>query len=114
MEATTMPEATDITTSEPVGYGDLASEFLSLRIGEEIPALSVRGIRKVTSPQRQDNLPGADFRYHLISDEGKVLTVSSWTLWKAIRTALQKAGSIHVTLRLIHHARQNYEVSVVR
>lgn len=109
-----MPEPSDVSTSEPVGYGDLASEFLSLRIGEEIRRLTVREIRKVTSPQRQDNLPGTDYRYHLISDEGRVLTVSSWTLWKAIRGALQKAGRINVSLRLVHHGRQHYDVSVVQ
>ena len=51
------------TKSESVGLDDLQSDFLSLRVGEIIPRLEIKTIRKLTNPSKTDNLPGVDYKY---------------------------------------------------
>jgi hypothetical protein len=106
---------TDNTTpkSEAIGFDDLNTNFLSLRIGEEIPRLEIKEIRKINNPQKQDNLPGVDYKYIIESTDNKVLTVNSWVLWRAIRAALQNAGKIKATLQLKHNGVEEYSVQAV-
>jgi len=99
--------------SEAIDFSELQTSFLSLRIGEEIPQLQIKEIRKVTNATRDDNLPGVDYKYVIKSTDNKILTVNSWVLWKCISTALQEAGSIYSTLYLRHEDREIYTVRVI-
>jgi len=99
--------------SEPIGINDLQSEFLSLRIGEKIPCLEIKGIRKLTNPLKEDNLPGTDYKYLIESEDSKILTVNSWVLWKEITSVLKEAGKINVKLVLKHNGREDYSVKLI-
>lgn len=96
--------------AEKIEIDDLLPEYLSLRIGESIPRLEIKQIRKVTNHSRDNNLPGVDYKYFIESTEGKLLTVNSWVLWNAIAKMLKKAGTIQTTLFLEHTAREKYSI----
>lgn len=102
-----------MSRSESVGLGDLQTEFLSLRIGEVIPRLEIKEIRKLSHSSKTDNLPSVDYKYLIEARDGKVLTVSSWTLWKKIAAALKDAGTIEAVLELKHLGREDYSVRVL-
>ncbi len=51
-----------ITEEEIIRIEDLQTEFLSLKVGEEIPELQIKRIRKIINPSKQDNLPGVDYK----------------------------------------------------
>jgi hypothetical protein len=108
-----MPENTDIPSSKDINIEDLSQGFLTLRIGEEIPCLEIRRIRKVVNKNKDDNLPGVDFKYIVESKEGKILLVNSWVLWKAISQAIRSAGKINCSLELKHLGHENYSVKVI-
>lgn len=99
--------------SNVLGIEDLNSEFLSLRIGEEIPRLEIECIRKLTNSSRGDNLPGTDYKYLIETRDGKVLTVNSWVLWKKIASVLKDAGTIEATLQLKHLGREDYIIKLL-
>ena len=99
--------------SEAIGIHDLQTEFLSLRIGEEIPRLEIKEIRKLTNAGKPDNLPGVHYKYHIETHDGKILTVNSWVLWKKIATTLREAGRIETSLLLKHVGREEYTVKVL-
>lgn len=101
------------TTSEALNLEDLNSDFLSLRIGEEIQKLEIGRIRKITNPAKQDNLPGVDFKYLFETKDGKLLKVNSWILWNAIAKALREAGKIQATLYLCHNDFEDYTIKVL-
>jgi hypothetical protein len=105
-----MTSETPFTTSETLDINDLESAFLSLRIGEEIPRLTIKAIRKLTNPSKTDNLPGVDYKYLIEASDGKILMVNSWILWKRISAVLRNAGRIGVTLFLKHDGREDYVV----
>ncbi len=96
-----------------LGFEDLQVDFLSLRIGEEIPRLEIREIRKITNSRKPDNLPGVNYKYVIESTDGKLLTVNSWVLWNRIAAVLREAGTIEATLELKHHGREDYEINIV-
>jgi len=100
--------------SEPIFIEDLNTNFISLRVGEEIPRLEIKEIRKSTNPQKKDNLPGVDYKYIIESIDNKILTVNSWVLWRAIRIALQNAGNINSILELKHNGIEDYSVRVLK
>ena len=102
-----------ITQSEIVGIEDLGTDFLSLRVGEEIPRLEIRQIRKVINRSKQDNLSGVDYKYIIETKDNKVLTVNSWILWKNIAAALQEAAQVEATLQLRHTGFEEYSVRVI-
>ena len=102
-----------VLRSEVIGIEDLHSEFLSLRIGEEIPRLEIRSIKKLTNSDRADNLASTNYKYLIEARDGKVLTVNSWVLWKKIAAALKDTGTIEATLKLEHHGREDYRVEVL-
>lgn len=99
--------------AQELSFDDLNSEFLSLRIGEEIPKLEIKSIRKLINSGKADNLPGTDYKYIIESREGKVLTVNSWVLWKTIASVLREAGTIQATLQLQHLGREDYSVKML-
>jgi hypothetical protein len=108
-----MPEKTEIPNSKELDIGDLSQGFLTLRIGEEIPRLEIKRIRKVVNKDRKDNLPGVDFKYIIESQEGKILLVNSWILWKAISQAIRAARKINCSLELKHLGHEDYAVRVI-
>ncbi len=102
-----------ITRTEIVGFDDLRSEFLSLRIGEEIPRLRIKQIRKVINKSKQDNLSGVDYKYIIETMDNRLLTVNSWILWKNISATLREAGKTEVDLELKHLGVEDYSIRVV-
>lgn len=108
-----MPKERTLTKCEEVGLEDLQSDFLSLRVGEEIPRLEIASIRKLTNKTKQDNLSGVDYKYIIESKDKKVLRVNSWLLWKKIAAVLKEAGQIRVVLELKHPAIEDYRVRVL-
>jgi len=99
--------------TEDIGLDSLQSEFLSLRIGEEIPRLDIRKIRKVVDETKDNNLSNTDYKYLIESTDGKILTVSTWSLWRKISDLLKKAGKIQVSLELSHPGHDNYLVRLI-
>jgi len=102
-----------ITQEETLTIEDLQDEFLTLRVGEEIPRLQVLQVRKVTNRLKQNNLAGVDYKYLVETKDKRILTVSSWILWKQIISALRQAGKIEVDLELKHLSVGQYEVRVI-
>lgn len=102
-----------LTNSETIGMGDLVSDFLTLRIGEEISRLDIKRIKKITNETKQDNLPGVDYKYLIETREGKLLKVNSWILWKSISAKLREVGRINATLYLRHNDVEDYTINVI-
>ena len=102
-----------LTKSQIIGVEDLQNEFLSLRVGEEIPRLRISQIRKVINETKQDNLAGVDYKYIIETKNKKILKVNSWILWRSIAAALREAGSIDVDLELKHTGFEEYSVKVI-
>lgn len=103
----------NLTREEVLGFEDLQTEFLSLRIGEMIPKLQIKRIRKVINSSKQDNLSGVDFKYIIETKDSKVLMVNTWILWKKIAEALRQAGKVEVDLELSHPGQEEYIVRVI-
>lgn len=99
--------------SQKVGIDTLDSKFLSLRIGESIPRLEIKEIRKVSGQDGADNLSGADYKYLIETTEQKLLTVNIWALWNKIAAVLRQAGRTNVVLELNHPASGDYSVRIV-
>ena len=97
--------------SNSIDITDLQTEFYNLRIGEEINRLNIKEIRKVFNPKQENNLPGVDYKYYIISDEDKVLSVNSWVLWKKIAEVLRKEKTIQCTISIKHIAHNEYIVN---
>jgi tRNA A37 threonylcarbamoyladenosine dehydratase len=108
-----MSEDRVFSKSENVGLEDLQTEFLNLRIGEEVPRLQISQIRRVINETKQDNLPGVDYKYIIETKDKKVLKVNSWILWKKIAAVLREAGKIDVDLELRHTGMEEYSVRIV-
>lgn len=108
-----MSENNNQTKIEKIELGDLQADFLNLRIGEEIPYLQIRQIRKVINSQKADNLPGVDYKYLIETVDNKILKVNSWVLWKRISSELKKAGNINSILYLRHNGFEDYSVRVI-
>lgn len=99
--------------SEIVNLDDLQSDFLTLRIGEEIPRLNIKQIRKVINKTKQDNLSGVDYKYLIETKNNKILKVNSWVLWNKIASVLKEAGSTEVDLEIKHSGMEDYSVRVI-
>jgi len=108
-----MTEYSSPTRSEVVDLNNIQSNFLSLRIGEEISRLEIKEIRKICNASKEDNLPGVDYKYIIETVDNDILTVNSWTLWKKIKNALISAGNIQATLYLKHSGREDYTVDIL-
>lgn len=108
-----MTEDRVLTRSEILCLEDLTTEFLSLRVGEEILRLEIQEIRKVINRNKQDNLAGVDYKYIITTKDNKVLRINSWLLWKKIAAALQEAGTIQAVLKLRHTGIEEYSVKVL-
>ena len=108
-----MDEDRVFTKSEPVDIDDLQTEFLNLRIGEEIPRLEIKEIRKLINKTKQDNLSGVDYKYIIETKDRKILKVNSWVLWRDIKATLQEAGRIDAVLELKHNGIEDYSVKVI-
>ncbi|MCK5125543.1 MAG: hypothetical protein KAR42_04745 [candidate division Zixibacteria bacterium] len=108
-----MESQPELTKTEIVDIADLQTDFISLRIGEEIPRLEIAKIRKIINNSKQDNLSGVDYKYLIDTKNGKLLKVNSWILWKHITAAIQKAGTINTTLNLVHSGIEQYTVKVI-
>ena len=109
-----MDEERVFSKSEDVLFENLITDFLNLRVGEEIPRLEIKNIKKITNKTKQGNLPGVDYKYIIETKDNKVLTVNSWILWKKIASALHNAGTTHATLELRHPQIEEYSVRVIR
>ena len=103
-----------ITKSEIIGLEDLQTEFLNLRVGEEIPCLEIKEIRKVINKTKQDNLPGVDYKYIIETKDNKILKVNSWILWKSISAAIREAGTMKVCLELKHLGFEEYSIRAIQ
>ncbi|MEW5859032.1 MAG: hypothetical protein AB1861_16875 [Cyanobacteriota bacterium] len=99
--------------SEELSIADLASDFLSLKVGEEIPRLKVVSVRKVSNPRAVDNLPGVGYKFLIYTQDNKVLKVNSWTLWKQLSAVFREAGSFELELQLKHTGFQEYSVKLL-
>ena len=108
-----MVEGSEIRRSETISMDDLQTDFLSLRVGEEIPQLQISEIRKVINSTKQDNLSGVDYKFIIETKNKKILTVNSWILWKKIAAALQQAGRIQADLEVKHTGFEDYSVRVI-
>lgn len=108
-----MIDEVPLTKSEILGMEDLVSDFLTLRIGEEISRLEIKRIKKVTNNRKQDNLPGVDYKYLIETTDGKLLKINSWILWKTISATLREAGKINTTLYLRHNDVEDYTIKVI-
>jgi len=108
-----MDEERILTKTEIVGLGDLQKAFLSLRIGEKIPKLEIKEIRKIINSSKADNLPGVDYKYIIESKDDRILKVNSWVLWKKIAACLQDAGKIESTISLKHTGYDNYTIELL-
>lgn len=100
--------------SETIELEDLETQFLNLRMGEVIPRLSIKEIKKITNSKAEDNFAGADFKYLILSRDDKALKVNTWVLWRKIRRALRLAGRIQVDLELKHTGEREYSVRVLQ
>lgn len=105
-----MTDNENLIKAERIDIDDLLPQYLSLKIGETIPSLEIKQIRKVTNHTRDNNLPGVDYKYFIESTDKKLLTVNSWVLWNAIAKVLKEAGSLEVTLFLEHSGREQYTI----
>lgn len=105
---------TEPSTSENIDVDNLESDFLSLKIGESIPRLEISTIRKLTSPGKEDNLKGVDYKFLIETTDRKLLKVNSWTLWRRISDCLKKAGKVQVTLSLAHLGINDYKVELAK
>mgnify|MGYP001500497855 CR=1 FL=1 len=101
------------TESEIIDIEDLETDFMTLRIGEEIPRLKIKQIRKMINKSKQDNLPGVDYKFIIETRDKKLLMVNSWVLWKKISAVLRKAGKIDVDLELRHSGLEDYTIKVL-
>lgn len=101
------------STSETVDFENLQTDFLNLRIGEEIPYLEIKQIRKITNQNKQDNLSSVNYKYLIETQDNKILKVNSWSLWNKIKAALLEAGKLDVVLKLKHSGIEDYSVSVI-
>jgi len=108
-----METENNISTIEYLDIEDFKNEFLSLRIGEVIPKLEIKRIKKLNNPFKQDNLPGVDYKYIIESTEGKVLMVNSWILWKEISNVIRQTGRINISLELKHIGREDYSIRIL-
>ena len=75
---------------------DFQNEFLSLRVGEEIPRLQISRIRKVVNNTKNDNLSSVDYKYISETEDKKLLKVNHWVLWRKIAAGLREAGKVEV------------------
>lgn len=101
------------SVSKEVDINDIQQEFLSLRVGEEIPRLEILEIRKVVNKNAQNNLSGVDYSYLIETADNKLLRVSSWALWRQIAIVLKKAGKVQATLELKHPQIGEYLVRAI-
>ncbi len=99
--------------STPIEIEDLQSDFLSLRVGEVIPRLEIKSIRKIVNSNKQYNLAGVDYKYMIETIDNKILMINSWALWNKISAVLVKAGRTQVSLKLQHSGIDKYDVQVV-
>lgn len=100
-------------STETLDISDLRGDFLSLKVGEEIPRVKVSSVRKITNANALDNLPGVGYKFLIHSQDNKVLRVNSWTLWKQLAAVFRQAGSFEVDLELKHPAFQEYSVKLL-
>lgn len=103
-----------ISSIEYLDIEDFRNEFLSLRIGEVIPKLTIKRIKKLNNPFKQDNLPGVDYKYIIESTEGKVLMINSWILWKEVSSVIRQAGKVNISLELKHLGREDYSIKLLQ
>lgn len=108
-----MTNEAPLSNSETIGMEDLVSDFLTLRIGEEISRLEIKRIKKITNNAKQDNLPGVDYKYLIETTNGKILKVNSWILWNTISATLREASKINATLYLRHNDVEDYTIRVI-
>lgn len=99
--------------SEKINLSEIQTRYLTLRIGEEIPQLKVKEIKKLTNPDSSNNLPGVDYKFLIVSDSDEVLTVNSWVSWNALKRVMQEHKKVPKVLSLKHPAENIYIISVV-
>lgn len=89
---------------------DIQTEYLSLRVGEEISRLKIKNIKKIKNKNDDSNLSGTDYKYQITSTENKILTVNSWVLWNKIKQAIKDARKIEITLNIKHTGFNEYTI----
>lgn len=108
-----MEERDNFSTSETIDMSEFQVNYLSLRVGETIPQLTVKAIKKVTNPKSPNNLPGVDYKYLIVSTEDEVLTVNSWVFWNSLKRVIQEHKALPRILALKHPSERRYEISVI-
>lgn len=99
--------------AEKIDMSEFKTNYLTLRIGEEIPRLIVKEIKKLTNPNSPNNLPGVDYKFLIVSVDDCVLTVNSWVFWNTLKRVIQSQKEIPQALCLKHPAEKVYEITVV-
>ena len=105
---------TEEVKRQTLSVEDLKSKnYISMKVGDSAEFVIDR-IEKV--PASEDfALSKADYRYEITTSEGKVLSVSSWKLWGAIREALKDQEQLEGSkISVIHTGHGEYSVSVVQ
>ena len=100
-------------SSETIDMTEFETTYLNLRIGEEIPHLKVKEIKKLTNPESPNNLPGVDYKFLVVSQDDEVLSVNSWVFWNALKKVIQAHKQVPKILSLKHPAQSVYEIEVV-
>ena len=87
-------------------------EYISLKIGETAEIV-ISKMEKV-EVDKDFSLSGETFRYEITTDDNKILSISAWKLWGALREAFNKAGKIDgLKLRVSHPGREDYRVEII-
>lgn len=98
---------------EPVLLQDLETSYLSLSIGE-FQELTIAKIEKIVGGPDEFNLSGTDYKYEIISTEGKILSINAWSLWNSLRSALREAKRIEgIKVKVEHTGKGQYSVKVI-
>lgn len=86
-------------------------EYISLKVGESAE-FTIKQIDKV-QVEPDFALAKSNYRFEILTSEGRVLSVSSWKLWNALRDAL-KNKEIHGTkVSVVHVGTGLYDVKVI-
>lgn len=98
-------ETTQTKLIEEIPFEDFnASNFISLKIGEEAE-MEVAKIQKVKGEDIRYNLSGVDYKYEIVGKDGRILSINSWNLKKALNNLKVKGGD---KIKLRHEGKGKY------
>lgn len=95
-------------TVSPEDFANDESQYLDFPIGSELE-FELKEIRKVVDSKGY-NLSGRDYKYELVSSEGKLLSVNAWAFYNALKQAEISFGDV---LHVVHSGSGKYSVKKV-